>query len=283
MSSVDKPTAVPSDEVTDEPKGFWETSKEKVTLNLSYRVLGIGALALAVIFCVGLILVGGTMLSPSGLGGLLAAATPTETQAATEAVPSATFTSSPAPTPTDSPTMTVGVTVTESPASTDTPAPSPTLGPTSTPVIVVVTATPTPEPPATATPVPTNTPEGGTPPEEPTATPTPGFKYSAPVLLEPKDGSVVPGIINILKWEPVGPLADDEWYATRLTFLRQGQPVYAGDRVKVTEWRVPDRFYYMADGPALEYQWYVFVERENPDGSTTQLSPESETYTFRWE
>lgn len=283
VPSVDAPVAVPSDEVTGESKGFWETSKEKVTLNLSYRVLGMGALALAVICCVGLILAGGTMFSPGGLEGLLAASTPTETQEATEAAPSATFTASPSPTPTASPTVTVGATATQSPAPTDTPAASPTLGPTSTPVVVVVTATPTPEPPATATPVPTNTPEGGTPPEEPTATPTPGFNYPAPVLLEPKDDSVVPGIINILKWEPAGPLADDEWYATRLTFLQQGQPVYAGDRVKVPEWRVPDRFYYMADGPALEYQWYVFVERENPDGSTIQLSPDSETYTFRWE
>ena len=87
VPSVDKPAAVLSDEVTDESKGFWETSKEKVTLNLSYRVLGIGALALAVMCCMGLILVGGTMLSPDGLGGLLGASTPTETQAATEAAP----------------------------------------------------------------------------------------------------------------------------------------------------------------------------------------------------
>jgi hypothetical protein len=90
-------------------------------------------------------------------------------------------------------------------------------------------------------------------------------------------------MINYLKWEPVGPLADDEWYAVRLVFLQQGEPVYQGDQIKASDWRVPDRFYYQADGPALEYRWYVFVERQNPDGSTTPLSPESKTSVFRWE
>ena len=78
-------------------------------------------------------------------------------------------------------------------------------------------------------------------------------------------------------------LADDEWYAVRMIFNQQGQPVYEGDRVKVPEFRVPDRLYYQADGPLLQYRWFVFVERDNPDGSTTQLSPESKTFAFRWE
>jgi hypothetical protein len=101
--------------------------------------------------------------------------------------------------------------------------------------------------------------------------------------LEPEDGSLVPGVIAILKWESVGPLADNEWYAVRLIFLQQGQSVYNGDRTKDPEWKVPVRFYYQADGPALEYRWFVFVERDNADGSTTELSPDSETSVFRWE
>ncbi len=120
-------------------------------------------------------------------------------------------------------------------------------------------------------------------PPEPTATETPGFKYPAPALIWPEDGSTVPGVINILQWESVGPLDDDEWYAVRLIFREHGELVYAGDRVKLAEWRVPDRLYYRADGPLLEYSWYVFVERDNPDGSATKLSPESETFVFRWE
>jgi hypothetical protein len=102
-------------------------------------------------------------------------------------------------------------------------------------------------------------------------------------LLWPEDGSTVPGVINILEWEPVGSLADNEWYAVRLIFRQQGELVYEGDRVQVPEWRVPERLYYQADGPALAYEWYVFVERDNPDGSVTQLSPESEARVFRWE
>ena len=90
-------------------------------------------------------------------------------------------------------------------------------------------------------------------------------------------------MIAILKWESVGPLTDNEWYAVRLIFLQQGQSVYNGDRTKDPEWKVPVRFYYQADGPALEYRWFVFVERDNVDGSTTKLSPDSETSVFRWE
>jgi hypothetical protein len=161
-------------------------------------------------------------------------------------------------------------------------APTSTQAPTSTPVVIVVTATPTPEPPVTDTPVVVDTPEGGVP-VEPTATETPGSKYSAPVLIWPEDGSTVPGVINILQWESVGPLNDDEWYAVRMIFREQGELVYEGDRVKTPEWRVPDRLYYRADGPDLEYSWYVFVERDNSDGSVTQLSPDSETFVFRWE
>jgi hypothetical protein len=46
---------------------------------------------------------------------------------------------------------------------------------------------------------------------------------------------------------------------------------------------MPDRLFYAADGPELQYRWFVFVERDNPDGSTTQLSPESQTFLFQWE
>ena len=94
---------------------------------------------------------------------------------------------------------------------------------------------------------------------------------------------MVAGRLGYLKWEPVGSLADNEWYALRLVYLQQGQPVYNGDRLKATDWRIPERFFYQADGPALQYEWFVFVEQDNPDGSTTQISPESQHYFFRWE
>jgi len=275
---VPTPVPRPSGGLGDRMKGWWKSSEEKLTLNLSYRAVAIGGLTLLVIVCcVGSVFAGGALL---GLGptGLLAGATPTQTQTPTQTALPAT------PTLSSTPTATLASTPTATSIATPLASPSPTStqAPTSTPAVIVVTATPTPEPPPTDTRVPTATPEGGVPPE-PTVTETPGFKYPAPDLNWPEDGSTVPGVINILRWEPVATLDDDEWYVTRLIFREQGELVYAGDRVKIPEWRVPDRFYYQADGPELEYSWYVFVERDNPDGSVTQLSPKSETFVFRWE
>ena len=274
---VPVPVPVPAGGLGVRLRGWWNSSGDQVAFNLSYRAVALGGLALVlVVCCVGFAVAGGTMMG-FGPTGLVAGVTPTGTQTPTQTALPATSTMTPVPTLTVAPTSTAtpGVTPTEA------PGPTSTQAPTSTPVVIVVTATATPEPPATDTPVPTDTPEGGVPPE-PTVTETPGFKYPAPALIWPEDGSLAPGIINILQWEPVGTLADDEWYATRLIFRQQGQLVYEGDRVKIPEWRVPDRLYYAADGPDLEYTWYVFVERDNADGSVTQLSPDSETWVFTW-
>jgi len=204
---------------------------------------------------------------PAGLSGVIATPTPTPTP-----------TETPTPTPTATPTATPAPTNTPTPATVPTETPTPIIEqpPTPTPIIIVVTATPTPEPPPTPRRVPTNTPA-------PTEPPQPTYKYPAPKLLEPENGGKIGGSLAYLRWEPVGPLAEDEWYAVRLIYLQQGQPVYQGDDIKETTWRVPERFYYQADGPALLYRWYVYVERKNPDGTATQLSPNSEEFVFRWE
>jgi hypothetical protein len=160
--------------------------------------------------------------------------------------------------------------------------PAPTVGPTPTPVVIVVTATPSPTSPPTATRVPAATRPAGAQPT-PTVTPAAAFKYPAPVISWPEDNGLIPDKTAVLRWESVDPLAADEWYAVRLIFQRQGKTVYEGDSMRSPEWWLPERLYYMADGPALEYHWFVFVERHNPDGSTTPLSPESKTFTFRWQ
>lgn len=281
-SATPPPESLPR--LSDRLRWIWKSSEDTVTLNLSYRIAFIGGIGLLLAACcIGLVAAGSTMFGTGGLAGLLAGTTPSATAVPTIAISTLTPTASPTSSATASPTASPGATFTVPLEATDTPAVPPTAGPTPTPIIVVVTATPTPEPATTATLVPTDTPVGGEISPGPTATSTPQLKYPAPVLLEPEDGGTVPGMINYLKWEPVGPLADDEWYAVRLVFLQQGESVYQGDQIKASEWRVPDRFYYQADGPALEYRWYVFVERQNPDGSTTPLSPESETFVFRWE
>ena len=258
----------------------------------SYRSLAVAA-AVVVLACCPSATVAGVLAYRGGqIDSLLAAIVrpetqkPTGTAVSTESLPPAAATLTVAPTfpatepppPPDAPGAV--------PVAADTPTPAQPLPveteATPAPVIVVVTATPTPEPPPTATRQPAGAPIGGET-AEPSDTPTPAFVYEAPVLLEPSDEGVVSGVLNILKWESVGELADDEWYAVRLIYLQQGQPVYEGDLVKALDWRVPDRFFYQADGPALEYRWYVFVERQNADGSATQMSPESEEFSFRWE
>ena len=256
---------------------------------LPYPSLAVVGVVLVLVCCVGATVAGVVAYRGGQVDSLLAAILPSGTQKPTGTAAPAESLPPAAATPTVAPTFTAteppppADTPGDAPVAADTPTPAPPSPvETATPVIVVVTATAAPEPPPTATRPPADTPIGGET-AEPSETPTPAFGYEAPVLLEPSDEGVVAGVMAILKWESVGELADDEWYAIRLIFLQQGQPVYEGDRMKAPDWRVPDRFFYRADGPALEYRWYVFVERQNADGSATQLSPESEEFSFRWE
>jgi hypothetical protein len=261
------------------PAGAWlkKASQDKITLNLSYRAMALGGLALALVCCLGLVAVSGLMFSLGGAEDLLAEATPTQTETDTPTP----LPPSPTPSPTATPTLAPSPTAT--PAPTPTPVlPTPTVGPTPTPVVIVVTATPSPTSPPTATRVAAAT-RPAAARATPTVPPTAAFKYPAPVITWPEDNGLIPTKIAVLKWESDSPLAPDEWYAVRLIFQRQGKTVYEGDSVQSPEWWLPERLYYMADGPALEYHWFVFIERHNPDGSTTPLSPESKTYTFRWQ
>jgi hypothetical protein len=276
--AAEKPVSPPAARATT-PAGEWlrKASQDKITLNLSYRAMALGGLALAVVCCLGLVVVSGLMFGLGGTGDLLAEATPTptETELPTPRPPS------PTPSPAATPTPVPAPTATPVPIPTPVPPP-PTVGPTPTPIVIVVTATPSPTSPATATRAPTVArPAAGQ--ATPTATPALSFKYPAPVLAWPEDAGLIPNKIALLKWESVGPLAEDEWYAVRLIFQRQGKTVYEGDSMRTPEWWLPERLYYMADGPALEYHWFVFVERHNADGSTTPVSPESKTFTFRWQ
>jgi len=297
-----RPAAPPPISAEGAPRAVSREDEHEAARQLPYRTLVVAGAVLAVVCCVGLAVAGGLTWRAGGVDSLIAGVTEptatdtpeaTATPAEPEASPTATevrrasatpaLTSTPAPTQTPSP----------SPIATDTPPGASAAEPasTATPIIVVVTATPPPEAP-TATRRPSRTParssteapaETATEVLTPTEVLTSSFKYPAPVLLEPADHGAVQGKLCILKWEPVGPLADDEHYALRLIYLQQGQPVYQGDQLTTTDYRMPERFYYQADGPALEYKWFVFVERTNPDGSTTQLSPESETFVFRWD
>ncbi len=148
---------------------------------------------------------------------------------------------------------------------------------------VVITATPAPTPPpiiivVTATPTPTSIP-----------TPFSALRFPAPGLIGPENERKFfeAGVAKIiLQWEPVGPLAENEWYQVILSFFKLGEIQYAGDRIKETEWQVPEYFYGQADQPERAYYWNVTVVQvdQHPDGKEMSIarSPQSETWTFYW-
>ena len=177
------------------------------------------------------------------------------------------------------------------------PSPTPTRTPTATPTVTrrptyTPTATRTATPTATATTTPTEigspTPETPTPTLTLAPTATPTLVFAAPRLLGPKDGTVFVGEAEkvVLRWESIGVLAEDEWYAVSLRYLQGGQLQYSGNRVKENEWQLPAEFFFAkADPPERAYQWDVTVIRveSGPKGETgTDISPRSESRTFYW-
>jgi len=181
--------------------------------------------------------------------------TPEATPTQTTIPPTATDTATPTRAATDTPTSTP--TPSPIPTSTETPTPTPT------PIIIVVTATPAP------TPIPTLLP--------------------APKLIGPENGhkfSEGDAARIILQWEPVGPLAENEWYQVILKFSKLGEVQYEGNRLKETKWQIPKYFHGQADQPERAYYWNVAVVQvnKNADGTetTVERSPVSETRTFYW-
>jgi hypothetical protein len=89
----------------------------------------------------------------------------------------------------------------------------------------------------------------------------------------------------ILQWEPVGPLAENEWYQVVLRFFKP-EIQYTGNRIKETEWLVPEYFHYQANQPERAYYWDVTVVQvdQDPDGKEKCIarSPSSETWVFYW-
>jgi hypothetical protein len=91
-----------------------------------------------------------------------------------------------------------------------------------------------------------------------------------------------------LKWEPVGTLAENEWYAISVRFVgREGQIIYRGERVREkTTWRVPREYHNIASLTERAFEWDITVVGEiiKPDGTTVaeNISPTSETRVFYW-
>jgi hypothetical protein len=109
------------------------------------------------------------------------------------------------------------------------------------------------------------------------------MKYAAPVLvISPDQVAYFKGNQPVLRWASVGNLAPNEQYAVRIVYRFQNEVIYSGDQVKELEWTMPLFLFGQVDGPEFVYEWFVFVERLNDDGSTTALSPESRRSSFTW-
>jgi hypothetical protein len=140
------------------------------------------------------------------------------------------------------------------------------------------------EPPPTETA--TRTPTGTRAPA-PSATPQP--RFGPPRLLAPDDGlDIRGGDAQIsLTWEPVGALAEDEWYAVSVTFLAGGATQYSGSWTKDTYWTLPGTLYGRAGQTERSFQWEVTVMKQTGtkvDGGRegVAVSQSSVRRTFFW-
>ncbi len=243
-------------------------------------------------------------------------------------LPTATPTPLPTETPTDTPTNTpipptetpipptnTPIPPTETPIPpTDTPIP-PTetpIPPTDTPVPPTATSSPTntPIPTETFTPLPNlageTSPPTDTPVPENTATNAestndqaplpnlvvqPEYKYPPIELIGPApEEQFEPDHDVNLSWQPVGALAENEWYAVRIRWSQNGDLKVGGHNVvDATSWVVPYEFYERkadVENGVYPYEWFVFVEGmttdENGKEKPIPLSPESKPRRFIW-
>jgi hypothetical protein len=189
------------------------------------------------------------------------------------------------PTATDTPTVT--------PTPTYTATPSPTATPTNTPIPTFTpTFTPSPTPTSTPTPTPTHTFVPGIPTLTPTpiVTLTPTPRYKKPVLLGPENGRIFGKDEElILRWENMGPLGPDEYYAVRMTWKQNSQLAYGGTNVRENFWVIPpDQYWGLADEfTGRKYEWYVYIEEIVTDEHGRRvgrpISEVSDTLTFLWQ
>ena len=187
--------------------------------------------------------------------------------------------------PTPTPTPTLDLPPSATPSTTPTPSITPTPEPTSTPTPTLTpTREPTPTPTTTLTP--TQTPRPTARPTRPPPTPT---QIPAPVLRSPPDGHVY-GFRDevVLEWEPVGQLAQDEYYVPTVEWLRWGNPTFDETPwIKETRWPMSEHDWLLQYSDDGEFHWSVQVMRRTgtddkgrPVGSPR--SPMTEVRTLFW-
>jgi hypothetical protein len=179
---------------------------------------------------------------------------------------------------------------TQAPATVATPAPSPTSPPRATPVSPTSGPQATEAGPTAAAPSPT--------PAAPTSTDAPSssntvIKYPPPSLLEPPDNRPVSWQNSVLlKWTPVGELAEDEYYHVHLERRpRTAQEPWYGDYVytRDTEFWAEGAFLApfhppQEHGHGVVYWWVRVVRQTGEDQNGKpigiDISPYSEERTL---
>jgi tetratricopeptide (TPR) repeat protein len=127
----------------------------------------------------------------------------------------------------------------------------------------------------------------------PRSTATPirtAMKYPAPKLVRPANRTSFATTFDppILEWEPVGELADDEYYSVLIVhYYPPGNPIYwTTGLIKEKQAKLPEEAGYgKADHD--EFYWWVTVHRATkttPDGKPDgpPISPRSEVRMFFW-
>lgn len=151
----------------------------------------------------------------------------------------------------------------------------------------IPTATPFRSPVPTATPTSTMTPTAA--PTARPATATAAFRLPAVKLLGPASGAEFGGADAsvVLSWEPVGELAEDEWYSVNLRYQANNQTNYDGTWTKETSWRLPSHLFRKPDPATSGFEWDVRVMQRTgsrPDGGNqgVPVSAPGEVRTFQW-
>jgi outer membrane protein assembly factor BamD (BamD/ComL family) len=128
-----------------------------------------------------------------------------------------------------------------------------------------------------------------TPTREATPTVEPvRIKYRKPQLISPVDDIIFAGEFSqvLLEWEPIGALAEDEYYDLTIMYLFADEPKYTGStRTRENQIQLSTD---IGVGEAADdrFYWWVTVRKDNSaptsDSLDLPLSPRSDAKTFVW-
>jgi serine/threonine protein kinase len=146
-------------------------------------------------------------------------------------------------------------------------------------------AQPTPPPQPAATVSVSDTPTT----KEPTPTPVPvAIKYGDPQLISPEDDAFFAGrLTNVfLEWEPIGKLAEDEYYDLTIQYIFGTDFVYWGTATKETRVQIPPAVG-LGKAGGDRFRWYVTVRKANTASLSENsidlpVSLQSKIRTFVW-